>query len=91
VSRLITKDSVTSVVRAPLTRFDELACEGEVNESPVGTSLRKATGELLTCPFCIAQWVATGLVAGRIMAPRLTSAAASTFAVIRLSDYLQLS
>ncbi|MGD0044493.1 MAG: DUF1360 domain-containing protein, partial [Isosphaeraceae bacterium] len=53
--------------------------------------LGKAAGELITCPFCIAQWVATVLVAGRILAPRFTSVAVSTFAIARLSDYLQLS
>ena len=91
VSRLIAKDSVTAVMRAPFTQFKEAAGEGEVNEVPVGTGLGKAAGELITCPFCIAQWVATVLVAGRILAPRFTSVAVSTFAIARLSDYLQLS
>src|SRR5581483_5008776 len=32
LSRLITKDSVTAIGRAPFTRFEEAAGEGEVNE-----------------------------------------------------------
>jgi hypothetical protein len=27
-------------------------------------------GELLTCPFCLGQWVATGLIFGLVLAPR---------------------
>lgn len=90
LSRLITKDSVTAVVRAPFTEFEEPAGEGEVNEKVVGHGLHHAIGELLTCPFCIAQWVATGLVAGSVAAPALTTAVVSVSAAARLSDYLQL-
>jgi hypothetical protein len=90
LSRLITKDSVTSVLRVPFARFEEPAGEGEVNERVVGRGFRHALGELLTCPFCAAQWVATGLVAGRVAAPNLTAAVVSVSAVARLSDYLQL-
>ncbi|MGH8995293.1 MAG: DUF1360 domain-containing protein, partial [Acidimicrobiales bacterium] len=77
LSRLITKDSITALVRAPFTEFNEPAGEGEVNEEPVGTGLRHAVGELLTCPFCVGQWVATALVAGRVLAPGLTTAVVS--------------
>lgn len=90
LTRLITKDSVTAVLRAPFTEFKEPAGEGEVNEDPVGHGTRHAVGELLTCPFCAAQWVATALVAGRIAAPNLTRAVVSVSAVARVSDYLQL-
>jgi hypothetical protein len=91
LSRLITKDSITSPVRAPFTEFKEPAGEGEVNEEVVGTGLRHAIGELLTCPFCVAQWVATTLIAGTLAAPQITQAAVSVCAVARTSDYLQLS
>jgi len=90
LSRLITKDSVTSVLRAPFTEFEEAAGEGEVNEEVVGHGINHAVGELLTCPFCIAQWVATGLVAGSLAAPSLTTAVVSVSATARFSDYLQL-
>jgi hypothetical protein len=90
LSRLITKDSVTAVLRAPFTEFKEPAGEGEVNEEVVGHGTRHAIGELLTCPFCSAQWVATALVAGRVAAPNLTRAVVSVSAAARFSDYLQL-
>lgn len=91
LSRIITKDSITAAVRAPFTDFEGPAGEGEVNESPRGTGLQHAIGELLSCPFCAAQWVATGLVAGSIAAPALTTCVVSVSAAARLSDYLQLS
>jgi hypothetical protein len=90
LSRVITKDSITSVLRAPFTRFKEAAGEGEVNEEVVVHGVGHALGELLTCPFCAAQWVATGLVAGSVMAPALTTAVISVSAAARASDYLNL-
>ena len=90
LSRTITKDSVTSVLRIPFARYEEPAGEGEVNEEVVGSGLRHAVGELLTCPFCTAQWVATALVVGRLAAPELTAAVVSVSAVARTSDFLQL-
>ncbi|HZU78710.1 MAG TPA: DUF1360 domain-containing protein [Acidimicrobiales bacterium] len=90
LSRLVTKDSVTSVLRVPFTRFEEPAGEGEVNEEVIGHGLRHAVGELITCPFCAAQWIATALVVGRVAVPNLTSAVVTVSAVARVSDFLQL-
>jgi hypothetical protein len=90
LSRTITKDSVTSVLRLPFARFEEPAGEGEVNEEVTGSGFRHAVGELLTCPFCTAQWVATALVAGRLAAPNLTAAVVTVSAVARTSDFVQL-
>jgi hypothetical protein len=81
---------VTAVVRAPFTRFREPAGEGELNEDVRGGGLRHAVGELLTCPFCLSQWIATGLVTGRMVVPQFATAVASLSVVARLSDYLQL-
>jgi hypothetical protein len=90
ISRVITKDSLTSVLRSPFTRFKEAAGEGEVNEEVIGTGVRHAVGELLTCPFCVAQWVATGLIAGSVALPGFTTAVVSVSAAARVSDYLDL-
>ena len=91
LSRLITKDSVTAVVRAPFTRFNEPAGDGEVNEEVRGTGLRHAVGELLTCPFCIAQWIATGFTFGLVLAPRATRLVAATLTAVTASDWLQFA
>jgi hypothetical protein len=48
LSRLITKDRVTSPFRAPFARFEEATGAGEVKESPRGRGLQRALGELFT-------------------------------------------
>ena len=53
LSRLISRDRVTSAIRAPFTRFQEDAGHGEVEEAARGTGLRLAVGELLVCPNCL--------------------------------------
>ena len=89
MSRTLSKDSVTSPLRAPFTRFQGPAdSPGEVQEEVVGSGVRKSLGELLTCPFCLDQWVATGFVAGMVAAPRTTRMIASTFAIRAGADLL---
>jgi hypothetical protein len=48
LSKLIAKDWVTSPLRAPFTRYDRAASGPEVNESPRGSGMQLALGELLT-------------------------------------------
>jgi hypothetical protein len=90
LSRLLSKDAVMSPLRAPFTRYEEPAGDGELMESVRGHGLRHAAGELITCPFCIAVWVATGLSAGLVFAPRLTRLVCTTLTAIAVSDGLQL-
>ena len=51
--------------------------------------VKHAVGELLTCPFCLAQWVGTGFVLGYVTAPRATRLAALTMTMVAGSDVLQ--
>lgn len=90
-SRLVAKDSVTAVLRAPFTRYEEPAGEGEVNESVPGQGLRHAVGELVTCPFCIGVWIATAMAFGLHLAPRTTRWAAGVLCAVAGSDYLQFA
>src|SRR3954447_774152 len=53
VSRLAAKDKVTSFLRAPFTRFQGTAGQGELEDEPRGGGLRYAVGELLVCPYCL--------------------------------------
>lgn len=89
LSRLITKDKVTAAIRAPFTRYQGDAGPAEVSEEARGTGLHRAIGELLACPYCIGQWVATALLAGYLWQPRLVRTTASLFAVVTGADYLQ--
>lgn len=92
VSRTITKDRVTTTLRAPFTRYrDDDAGPGEVNETPRGRGLRRAVGELLVCPYCLGVWVAAGFTAGLLVAPRATRWTASVFVSLTGSDLLQIA
>ena len=91
VSRLISKDKVTSFVRAPFTRFQEKAGHGEVEEEARGDGLRYATGELLLCPYCISQWVSGALAVGWVAAPKTTRLLTAMWAAQAVADGLQLA
>jgi hypothetical protein len=93
LSRLVAKDSVTSPLRAPFTRYAEPAGAAEVNEEvrDEGSRTRHAIGELVTCPFCLAVWIATGLTGGLVLAPRLTRLVATALTATAVSDFLQLA
>ena len=88
-SRLVSKDSVTAVARAPFTRFEEPAGAGEVNEEVVGHGFRHAVGELLSCPFCVSVWLATVGTFGLLVFPRPTRTVCSVLGVSAASDALQ--
>jgi hypothetical protein len=89
-SRVIAKDRVTAPLRAPFTEFQEEGGPGEVEESPRGSGMRRAIGELLVCPFCLAQWVATAFLTGLAVMPRVTRFVGSIFAAVTISDFLQI-
>lgn len=88
-SRLLSKDAVTMPLRAPFTKYEEPAGSGEVNESPRQTHPQHTIGELVTCPFCLAPWVASGYVAGLVLAPRLARTWAAASSIVAASDVLQ--
>jgi uncharacterized protein DUF1360 len=91
LSRTLSKDAVTSPLRAPFTRYSESGGPAEVMEEVRdGGTFRHAVGELITCPFCLDMWVATGLVIGLLFAPRLTRVVTTTFTALTGADLLQL-
>ncbi|MFF0345152.1 DUF1360 domain-containing protein [Kribbella sp. NPDC004875] len=91
LTRLVAKDAVTSPLRMPFTRYQDTGGPAEVMEEVREQGqLRHAVGELVSCPFCLAVWVATGFSIGFLFAPRLTRVVASTLTAVAGSDYLQL-
>jgi Protein of unknown function (DUF1360) len=89
LSRVITKDRVTSFARSPFTRYTGEAGPSEVSEEARGQGLRLAIGELLVCPYCVSQWVAAGLVGAYLVRPDATRAACVLFATVSGADFLQ--
>ena len=91
LSRLVAKDPVTSPLRAPFTRFEGTTGPAELKEEVRGTGPRKAVGEMVTCPFCLGQWIATSLVFGLILAPKATRTVTSVFTALAAADFLHLA
>jgi hypothetical protein len=89
LSRLIAKDPVTSPFRAPFTTYEGLSAPSELKEEVRGHGVQHSVGELLTCPMCLAQWVATGLTFGLVFAPGPVRLVMSTFTAVAGSDFLQ--
>ncbi|MCA1688734.1 MAG: DUF1360 domain-containing protein [Actinobacteria bacterium] len=88
VSLLLAQDAITSPLRAPFTELKEKQSPKSVDEKPRGKGLRRSLGELLTCHFCIGQWVASFFTYGLVFAPAVTRLVASIFAIVALSDHL---
>jgi Protein of unknown function (DUF1360) len=90
-SRLITKDRVTSAVRAPFTEYQADGGPAEVEERARGRGLRRALGELLVCPYCLGMWIATLFAIGLVVLPRPTRWAAAVLCVHFGADMMQLA
>ena len=88
VSMLVANDAVTSPLRAPFTELKEKKSPKSMDEEPRGTGLRRSIGGLLTCKFCVGQWVASFFTYGLVLAPPATRLVASIFAIVAVSDHL---
>ena len=88
LSMLLAQDAVTSPLRAPFTELQEKQSPKNVDEKPRGEGLRRSLGELITCKFCVGQWVASFFTYGLVFAPAVTRLVASIFAIVALSDHL---
>lgn len=91
LSRLIARDKVTSFVRAPFTRFQQKAGHAEVDEEPRGSGVKLAIGELLVCPYCLAQWIAGAFIVGHVAAPRATRMLTAMWTAHAIADAAQLA
>lgn len=91
VARMLAKDPVTSPLRVPFTRFKGTSGPSELAEEVRDEGgVKHAVGELISCPFCIAQWVGTAYAAGMTFAPEATRLAGTMMTAVAGSDWLQL-
>jgi hypothetical protein len=88
LSRIASKDRVTSFARAPFVRYTGEGAPSEVSEEPRGDGLRLAVGELVSCPYCMAPWIAGALLGAYLHEPRLTRTVGSLLSAVALSDFL---
>ena len=91
LSRIVTKESVASTLRAPLTRYVEPAGAGEVNEEVRVDGPLHALGELILCPLCMDVWVATAFFGGNTFVPGATRLVTSIMSTVAVSDALHFA
>jgi len=91
LSRVISKDKVTSPLRAPFTELEGKGGPAELEERSRGNGFQKAFGELLICPYCLGLWIVAAFSIGLIFAPRLTRFVASLFSALTISDFFQIA
>jgi hypothetical protein len=91
LSRLISKASVTSPLRAPFTTYVGPQGPAELHEEAQSETGKDTVGELMTCPFCMSVWVASTLTAGQLLWPRATRTAMGALAALAGADALQLT
>jgi|SRR5579872_134752 len=85
-ARTISRDEVTSFLRAPFVEGD--AHEGDEEPKETG-DLQQAIGELVTCSRCIGTWVAAGLATTQVIAPRFGRLLTWSLAAAGANDFLQ--
>src|SRR6266513_5632834 len=88
LSRIVAKDRITGILRAPFVNYIRSAGAGEVEEDPRGRGFQRGIGHLVSCPYCVAPWCATALGFGLIFAPRVTRFFAAIFGSVAASDFL---
>ena len=88
LSRIVAKDRITSILRAPFVSYIRSAGAGEVEEEPRGRGFQRGIGHLISCPYCMAPWCATALSFGLLFAPRVTRFFAGILISVTASDFL---
>jgi hypothetical protein len=88
LSRIVAKDRITGILRAPFVNYICGAGAGEVEEEPRGRGIQRGIGHLVSCPYCMAPWCATALAFGLVFAPRVTRFFAGILASVATSDFL---
>jgi Protein of unknown function (DUF1360) len=81
IGRLVTKDEISSFLRAPVTEDPEATV-------PKRGGMAGAVGKLLTCPYCVGVWTAAGLSYAHVLAPREARFVTSVFGANAIADFL---
>lgn len=81
MSRVVSKDDVAAFLRAPVTEDPEA-------KQPKRRGMAAVLGELVTCPYCLGLWFASGLAYAQVLAPRQTRFATAILAAYGVTDFL---
>jgi len=88
LSRIVAKDRITGILRAPFVSYIRSAGAGEVEEEPRGRGFQRGIGHLISCPYCMAPWCAAALSFGLLFAPHVTRFFAGILVSVTASDFL---
>lgn len=88
LSRLLAKDRITGILRAPFVNYIRSAGAGEVEEEPRGRGIQRGIGTLISCPYCMGPWCATALAFGLLFAPRIGRFFVGILTAVTVSDFL---
>jgi hypothetical protein len=88
LSWILAREPITSPIRAPFTKLEEMQSPTKAEEKPRGTGLQRTIGELLTCHFCLGMWVAAFFTYAFALFPAVTRLIAAIFAMLTISDHL---
>jgi hypothetical protein len=88
LGRLIAYDRVTETLRLPFAETKPDSSGAGDTVVPRGRGVRRAVGELLTCPICAGTWIGAALVYGLDIAPRPTRAFMAIMSAAGLAELL---
>ena len=88
LSRIVAKDRITGILRAPFVSYIKSAGAGEVEEEPRGHGIQRGIGTLISCPYCMGPWCAAALGFGFVFAPKVTRFFAGILVSVTISDFL---
>ncbi len=88
LSRLVAKDRITGIVRAPFVSYKRSAGAGEVEEEPRGHGIQRGIGNLISCPYCMGPWCAAALAFGFVFAPKRARFLSAILSSVAVSDFL---
>jgi hypothetical protein len=88
LSRIVAKDRITGILRAPFVKYIRSIGAGEVEEEPRGRGIQRGIGHLISCPYCMGPWCATALGFGFLFARRATRFFAGILVSVTVSDFL---
>jgi hypothetical protein len=88
MGRLVAYDKVTETYRLPFTKTESDAYGASDTVVPRGEGIRRAMGELISCPICAGTWIASALVYGLHLAPGPTRALLAIMSSIGAAELL---
>ena len=90
LSRLLAYDNVMQAYRSPVAEVvPHDSGAGDTTQAKPGTGIKRAIGELITCPVCNGTWIAAGLVYGLCLAPKYTRTLMTIMSAVGATEILQ--